>query len=107
MKIVIAGLAVILLCAVAIIGLYFFMPSKSAWADDYSQYVNTLANDDPLRATLAPMLADGERSIWEISLVLCGDDKACRLNNFTDVLLSPQSADMFAQTVLASLQHQP
>jgi hypothetical protein len=81
------------------------MPTKSAWADDYRQYANTLAEDDPLRKTLDPMLADGELSIWEISRIHCGDAHECRLNNVTEVLMSPQAADMFAQTVLASLKH--
>ena len=103
-KIAITSLAVILLCgcvALAVIS----MPTKSAWADDYRQFENTLANDDPLRQTLDPMLADGALSIWEISGILCGEASACRLNNFADVLLSPEAAEMFAQTVLVSLQH--
>jgi hypothetical protein len=103
-KIAISGAVVALLCgsvALAII----FMPTKSEWADDYRRYENTLANDDPLRQTLDPMLADGKLSIWEISGVLCGEAYECRLNNFADVLMSPEAADMFAQTVLVSLQH--
>lgn len=104
LKVAIASAAVILLgggIALAVV----FMPAKSTWADDYRQYASTLANDDPLRRTLDPMLADGKLSIWEISGVLCGDAYGCRLNNFADILLSPEAADMFAQTVLVSLQH--
>lgn len=104
LKAAIAGAAVILLgggIALAIV----FMPTKSTWADDYRHYASTLANDDPLRQTLDPMLADGKLSIWEISGVLCGEAYGCRLNNFADILLSPDAADMFAQTVLVSLQH--
>jgi len=104
LKIAIASAAVILLTfgiALAII----FMPTKSTWADDYRQYESTLADDDPLRQTLDPMLADGKLSIWEISGILCGETQGCRLNNFADILLSPEAADMFAQTVLVSLRH--
>jgi len=103
-KIAIAGVVAAMVCgsvALAII----FMPAKSTWADDYRQYESTLANDDPLRQTLDPMLADGKLSIWEISGILCGETQGCRLNNFADVLLSPEAADMFAQTVLVSLKH--
>jgi len=103
-KIAIASAVAALLCgsvALAII----FMPTKSEWANDYRQYESTLANDDPLHQTLAPMLADGKLSIWEISGVLCGEAYGCRLNNFADVLMSPEAADMFAQTVLVSLKH--
>lgn len=103
-KIAIAGAAVALLCvgvALAIV----FMPNNSAWVDEYRQYETTLANDDPLRRTLDPMLADGRLSIWEISGILCGEDVGCRLNNFADILLSPEAADMFAQTVLVSLKY--
>jgi hypothetical protein len=103
-KIAIASAVVVLLCgsvALAVI----FMPTKSEWAEDYRQYESTLANDDPLHQTLAPVLADGQLSIWEISGVLCGEALGCRLNNFADILLSPEAADMFAQTVLVGLKH--
>ena len=102
--IAIASGIVVLLCG-SIALATIFMPTKSEWADDYRQYESTLANDDPLHQTLAPMLADGQLSIWEISGVLCGEAYGCRLNNFADILLSPEAADMFAQTVLVSLQH--
>ena len=105
MKIAIASLAVILLCVCIALGIYNFMPTKSAWADDYRQYASTLANDDSLRQTLDPMVADGELSIWEISRIHCGEAHGCRLNNFAEVLMSPQSAELFAQTVLARLKH--
>jgi len=104
LKVAIASSVAILLfggIALAIV----FMPAKSEWANDYRQYESTLANDDPLRQALDPMLADGKLSIWEISTILCGEDQGCRLNNFADILLSPEAADMFAQTVLVSLQH--
>ena len=104
LKIAIASAAVVLLCggiALAIV----YMPAKSVWADDYRQFESTLANEDPLRKILDPALADGELSIWEISRVLCGEAYRCRLNNFADVLLSPEAADMFAQTVLVSLKY--
>jgi hypothetical protein len=104
LKIAIAGLAVTLLGVCAALAV-IFMPTKSGWASDYRQYESTLANDDPLRQALDPMLADGRLSIWEISAILCGEDQGCRLNNFADILLSPEAADMFAQTVLMSLQH--
>jgi hypothetical protein len=103
-KIAIASAVVALLCggvALAII----FMPAKSEWANDYRQFENTLANDDPIRQTLNPMLADNKLTIWEISHVLCGEALGCRLNNFGDILLSPDAADMFAQTVLVGLKH--
>jgi hypothetical protein len=103
-KIAVAAAVVALLCgsvALAVI----FMPTKSEWADEYRQYESTLANDDPLHQTLAPMLADGQLSIWEISGVLCGEALGCRLNNFADILLSPQAADMFAESVLVGLKH--
>ena len=103
-KIAIASAVVALLCGSAALAI-IFMPTKSEWADDYRQFENTLANDDPLRQTLDPMLADGALSIWEISGILCGEAQGCRLNNFADILLSPEAADMFAQTVLVSLQH--
>lgn len=106
MKIIIASLAVITLFVCIALGIYYFMPAKTEWADDYRQYADTLSQDDPLRTTMEPMLTDGELSIWEITLIHCGEAKTCRLNNFTEVLLSPESADMFAQTVLASLKHQ-
>jgi hypothetical protein len=105
LKIAIAGSAVMLLSggiALAVL----FMPKKSAWADEYREFASTLGNDDPLRQSLSPMLADGELSIWEISGVLCGEAYGCRLNNFADVLLSPEAAEMFAQTVLVNLKHQ-
>ena len=105
MKIAIASLAVILLCVCTAVGMSN-MPTKSAWADNYRQYASTLAIDDSLRQTLDPMLADGKLSIWEISRIHCGEASGCRLNNFAEVLMSPQSADMFAQTVLASLKYQ-
>jgi hypothetical protein len=95
---------VIVLCAGTALAI-IYMPNKSEWANDYRQYESTLADDDPLHQTLAPMLADGKLSIWEISGVLCGDAYGCRLNNFADVLLSPDAADMFAQTVLVGLKH--
>jgi hypothetical protein len=82
-----------------------FMPAKREWANDYRQYASTLDQDDPVHATLAPMLADDKLTIWEISRILCGDAFGCRLNNFADILLSPDAADMFAQTVLVSLKH--
>ena len=82
-----------------------FMPAKSEWANDYREYANTLANDDPLRRTLDSMLADGKLSIWEISGILCGEARGCRLDNFTEILISPEAADMFAQTVLVNLKH--
>jgi hypothetical protein len=104
LKIAIASSVVVLLGGCAALAV-IFMPTKSEWANDYRQYESTLANDDPLRQTLDPMLADGELSIWEISGILCGDVQACRLNNFADVLLSPEAADMFAKSVLVSLQH--
>ena len=104
LKIAIASLGVILLSGCAALAI-IFMPAKSTWAEDYRQYASSLANDDPLRQTLEPMLADGVLSIWEISGILCGEAQGCRLNNFADVLLSPEAADMFAQTVLVSLQH--
>ena len=104
-KIAIACLAAILLCICIALGAYFFMPVNSAWADDYRGYSSTLANDDPLRRTLDSMLADGELSIWEISRIHCGETRGCQLNNSAEVLLSPQSAELFAQSVLASLKH--
>jgi len=104
LKIAIASSAVVLLCVCAALAIVL-MPTKSTWADDYRQYESTLAKDDPLRQTLDPMLADGQLSIWEISGILCGETQGCRLNNFADVLLSPDAADMFAQTVLVSLKH--
>ena len=104
MKIAIASVVVVLLCGCIALGIYN-MPTKREWADDYRQYASTLANDDPLRQTLDPMLADGELSIWEISRIYCGEAYGCRLNNFTEVLINPQSADLVAQTVLASLKH--
>lgn len=106
MKIAIASFTVILLCVFTVLGIYLFMPAKSTWADDYRQHANSLANDDPLRKTLDPLLADGELSIWEISQLHCGEDRICQMNNFTEVLLSPQSAEMFAQTVLVVLKKQ-
>jgi hypothetical protein len=105
-KIAIASAIMALLCgsiALAIV----FMPTKSEWADEYRQYESTLANDDPIRQTLDPMLSDSRLSIWEISGVLCGEAYGCRLNNFADVLLNPEAADMFAQTVLIGLKHRP
>jgi hypothetical protein len=103
-KIAIASAVVALLCGSVALAVVF-MPTSSTWADDYRQYESTLANDDPLRQTLDPMLADGQLTIWEISGVLCGADTGCRLNNFADILLSPEAADMFAETVLVSLKH--
>jgi len=103
-KILIVSFVVILLGVGAALRIYF-MPAKSEWADDYSQYASTLANDDPLYQTLEPMLADGELSIWEISGIHCGEAQGCRVSNVADILLSPESGDMFAQTVLATLKY--
>ena len=95
---------VIVLCAGTALAI-IYMPTKSEWANDYRQFESTLTKDDPLRQTLDPFLADGQLSIWEISQILCGEAYGCQLNNFADILLSPEAADMFAQTVLVSLQH--
>src|SRR5690349_3666691 len=103
-KVVIASAIVALLCGSVVLAVVF-MPAKSEWANDYRLYASTLEPDDPINQELAPMLADGTLTIWEISQVLCGDSYGCRLNNFADILLSPEAADMFAQTVLVSLKH--
>jgi hypothetical protein len=103
LKIATAGLLIVLCAGTALA--IIVMPTKSEWANDYRQFESTLANDDPLRQTLDPMLADDKLSVWEISQILCGEAYGCRLNNFADILLSPEAADMFSQTVLVSLQH--
>lgn len=105
MKILLIGVTVVIVSICLAVGVYFYMPEKSSWADNYSQLADSVHTSDPIHAVLNDALSDGKLSVWEISMIHCGEVVSCRINNVTDVLLSPSSADMFAETVLASLQY--